>query len=285
MRSRTIFLCVSIIFCLFGQTFIYAGTKESSAEEEATACVEAYFEALSKGDIETANECFNGEDEQWRTQRLSLMKECGMEEYDELEIDGYPVGDGEEEWIFVVTYELRISGIEEGLPGLEMLRAYREDGSWFLNWTFTIDGELEEIWESTGIEEKVDACDEKYAEVLAENEELAAWVEELQNAMSAKISETLSEEYAMEEENESEELSEEMTDADAGEESDEQDIHGADSYVVEPGDSLWSIAGEKFGDGTRWIELYDANRQVIGENPNLILPGMELNLAAIGVVD
>lgn len=283
MRSRTIFLCASVILCLFGQTVIYAGTKESSAKEEATACVEAYFEALSKGDIETANECFNGEDEQWRTQRLSLMKECGMEEYDELEIEGYPVGDGEEEWIFVVTYELRISGIEEGLPGFEMLRAYREDGSWFLNWTFTMDGELEAIWESTGIEEKVDACDEKYAKVLAENEELAAWVEELQNAMSADISETLSEESAMEAENESEKLSAEKTDVDDA--SEEQDIHEADSYVVEPGDSLWSIAGEQLGDGTRWIELYDANRQVIGDNPNLILPGMELHLAAIDAED
>lgn len=29
------------MFCLFGQTVIYAGTKESSAKEEATACAEA----------------------------------------------------------------------------------------------------------------------------------------------------------------------------------------------------------------------------------------------------
>lgn len=285
MRSRTIFICVSVVLCLLGRTVVYAGTEKNDAREEATACVETYFEALSAGDIETANKCFDGEDEQWRTKRLSLMKEFGMEEYDELEIEGYPVADGEEEWIFVVTYELRISGIEERLPGLEMLRAYREDGSWFLNWTFTIEGGLEEIWESAEIEEKVDVCNEKYAGVLAENKELAAWVEELQNAVSAKVSETLSEESAIEEENGSEAFSEEMTDGDAGKESGEQDSRKADIYVVQPGDSLWSIAKEQLGNGMCWMTLYDANRQVIGNNPNLILPGMELNVAAIGAED
>ncbi|MGE5708083.1 MAG: glucosaminidase domain-containing protein, partial [Bacteroidota bacterium] len=50
------------------------------------------------------------------------------------------------------------------------------------------------------------------------------------------------------------------------------------SYTVQKGDSLWKIAQECLGDGGRWRELYDLNRGAIGDNPNLIQPGMVLTL-------
>lgn len=39
---------------------------------------------------------------------------------------------------------------------------------------------------------------------------------------------------------------------------------------------MWRIAGELLGDGTEWKKLYEENRELIGENPDLILPGTEL---------
>jgi hypothetical protein len=58
----------------------------------------------------------------------------------------------------------------------------------------------------------------------------------------------------------------------------------AASHVVKPGDSLWSIAAAELGpDATddtiagRWPQWYAANRQLIGPDPNLILPGQVLN--------
>ncbi|HEY9787918.1 MAG TPA: LysM peptidoglycan-binding domain-containing protein [Candidatus Obscuribacterales bacterium] len=56
---------------------------------------------------------------------------------------------------------------------------------------------------------------------------------------------------------------------------------GATTYVVKPGDSLWKISQEHFGDGTRWGELYKANAEIIGSNPRLILPGQELTIPGI----
>jgi nucleoid-associated protein YgaU len=44
-------------------------------------------------------------------------------------------------------------------------------------------------------------------------------------------------------------------------------------YTVQPGDSLSGIARRFYGDPNRWREIYDANRQVIGNDPDLILPG------------
>jgi nucleoid-associated protein YgaU len=50
------------------------------------------------------------------------------------------------------------------------------------------------------------------------------------------------------------------------------------TYVVKAGDSLWAIAAETMGNGARYQELYEANKHVIGSNPNMIQPGMELTI-------
>lgn len=53
----------------------------------------------------------------------------------------------------------------------------------------------------------------------------------------------------------------------------------AGEYVVKEGDYLWKIAMEQYGgNGYAWVEIYRANRQVIGNNPGLIYPGQRLTL-------
>ncbi|MFF0560676.1 transglycosylase family protein [Streptomyces sp. NPDC004266] len=56
---------------------------------------------------------------------------------------------------------------------------------------------------------------------------------------------------------------------------DSQDTPG--EYTVQPGDSLSGIAQENELSGG-WTALYDANRQTVGTDPNLILPGQSLDL-------
>lgn len=50
------------------------------------------------------------------------------------------------------------------------------------------------------------------------------------------------------------------------------------TYQVKPGDSLWAIAKRALGDGSRWREIYEANRDVIGPDPNVIQVGMTLRI-------
>jgi hypothetical protein len=51
-------------------------------------------------------------------------------------------------------------------------------------------------------------------------------------------------------------------------------------YVVQDGDTLFSIAASLLGSGARWPEIYDLNKGVIGDNPALIIPGQKLRIPA-----
>jgi nucleoid-associated protein YgaU len=51
-----------------------------------------------------------------------------------------------------------------------------------------------------------------------------------------------------------------------------------DEYVVEPGDTLRSIAERVYGDAAQWSRIYDANRTTIGPDPDTISAGTHLRI-------
>ena len=52
------------------------------------------------------------------------------------------------------------------------------------------------------------------------------------------------------------------------------------AYTVQPGQSLWSIAVDKLGDGARYLEILNLNPELRGD-PGRIVPGQELKLPAL----
>lgn len=53
------------------------------------------------------------------------------------------------------------------------------------------------------------------------------------------------------------------------------------SYTVVKGDCLWGIARRFYGNGAKYTVIYNANKAVVGSNPNLIYPGQVLTIPAI----
>jgi LysM repeat protein len=56
---------------------------------------------------------------------------------------------------------------------------------------------------------------------------------------------------------------------------------GSQTYTVKKGDTLWKIAKMFYGEGNKWPTIYEANRKVIGSNPNLIRPGQVLVIPGV----
>lgn len=50
------------------------------------------------------------------------------------------------------------------------------------------------------------------------------------------------------------------------------------TYTVKSGDCLWNIAKKLYGKGSDYTKLYNANKGVIGSNPNLIYAGQVLTI-------
>lgn len=50
------------------------------------------------------------------------------------------------------------------------------------------------------------------------------------------------------------------------------------TVMVREGDSLTALAVDVYGDADRWSEIYENNRALIGDDPNLILTGMEFHV-------
>lgn len=50
------------------------------------------------------------------------------------------------------------------------------------------------------------------------------------------------------------------------------------THTVVKGDCLWKIAKKYYGDGAQYKKIYNANKAVIGGDPNLIYPGQVLTI-------
>ena len=47
--------------------------------------------------------------------------------------------------------------------------------------------------------------------------------------------------------------------------------------TVQPGNTLWAISKERYGEGIEYVKVFDANRDRI-RNPDLIYPGQIFDL-------
>lgn len=49
----------------------------------------------------------------------------------------------------------------------------------------------------------------------------------------------------------------------------------ANTYTVQPGDTLWKISKQFYGEGSKYMKIFEANQGIL-KNPDHILPGQKL---------
>ena len=67
---------------------------------------------------------------------------------------------------------------------------------------------------------------------------------------------------------------------DAGEEQQDSAFESSSDsqfYTIESGDTLWAIAAKFLGNGSKYPEIFEANREVI-EDPDKIFPGQKIRI-------
>lgn len=52
---------------------------------------------------------------------------------------------------------------------------------------------------------------------------------------------------------------------------------GGRTYTVQSGDTLWKISQEMYGNGSKYMKIFEANTDLL-ENPDKIFPGQELKI-------
>jgi nucleoid-associated protein YgaU len=56
-----------------------------------------------------------------------------------------------------------------------------------------------------------------------------------------------------------------------------------EEYIVLPGDYLFLIAERAYGDGNRFMEIYEANQAVIGPDSTVLVPGLRIRIPRRGI--
>jgi nucleoid-associated protein YgaU len=50
----------------------------------------------------------------------------------------------------------------------------------------------------------------------------------------------------------------------------------AQTHLTTPSDTLWDLAARFYGDGAQWPKIYEANKALIGPDPNRLTAGLTL---------
>jgi C1A family cysteine protease len=224
-----------------------------------------------------------------------------FESFDEMDEDGYVpmpseeetsrsshgahamicVGYDDEEEVFIVRNSWGENWGDNGYCYIPYEYMTNTDLCWDC-WAIQAVSELD--YEGEGLEESGELEEEE-----SENEELeedAELEDEESEEDSEYEDEELEDEESEEEEDseyEDEELEEEAElEDEASEEEEYEELEesgeGDAVYVVQSGDTLYSIAENIYGDGELWRDLYEANIDEIGDDPDYIEIGMELFL-------
>ena len=254
--------------CFVGGAVIRSEARTSVTEKEVVEFVTAYYEANSPQGIDTlADYVADPESLDFQASLITLQVafEHGFTGLENISVIVYPMSDGEH-WVVPVSSEWAIQGFDVRLPGLKAELVGRNPKGELQIETYNNDAE----WDEALIKEMRELClsDEvidmnteiavKYNEIVADNLDIAEWLLDTGKEVDKVKAEA---------------VNHDREDADK-----ENSAGKGKRYTVKKGDCLWDIAETQLGDGMRWSGIYEANKALIGDDPDLLYVGIELEL-------
>lgn len=260
------------------------GTAQNKAaadeEQEIIEFITAYYKAQTPEGLDTlADYVEDPQNEEFQRdvlRRRLTFEKGGVKGWKNIKAMALPLSDGKH-WVVSVSSDLIVEGIDVGIPGGRAEMVGRNDAGElkiiYDTWAMS-DTLIEEIRELMLTDEIVEHNNETaaaYNALIAERPDIMEWALETNTAVDEAWMEALAQEESFSEKTDSEaEDQEENTE-------EKPDVKNG-SYTVQKGDCLWDIAEKQLGDGMRWSELYEQNKEIIGEDPDLLYVGIVLQL-------
>lgn len=257
MKIRKLIIAIAFIALLLPQCIVRAESNDESGIEEF---IMKLYEAREEGNEELLLSMGAGEVE-IMTNRALL--ESGLQGFHNFQIYSYQCS--ENSWVVAVGYEIEAAGVDVWMPAMET--------------GYVIKNELGQFMRPR--EEELSSMISKYTELAMADPELIemyqtyedAYMQILQNDITGEVqdfNEKLREAYDRQVEGYV---------ARYNSQNDKALKNQTDKYyTVRQGDCLWSISEEYLESGDNWSLLYEKNREIIGESPDLIFPGQQLRL-------
>lgn len=268
---RCLLCLLAVQGCFGGGAVIRSEARTGVTEKEVAEFVTAYYKAHTSEGIETlADYVSDPESLDFQASLITLQVafEHGFTGLEHISVIVYPTSDGEH-WVVPVSSEWAIQGFNVRLPGLKAELVGRNPKG-ELQIESSNDGVelddalLKEIRELCLSDEVIDLNTEivtKYNGIIADNPDMAEWLLRLNEEVDKAKAEA------------ADRITYDREDADK-----ENSVGKDKRYVVKKGDCLWDIAETQLGDGMRWSGIYEANKALIGDDPDLLYVGIELEL-------
>lgn len=255
-----------------------AGTSGVAQDEiEAVeAFMTAFYEAQSKDGLASLQDYIEDEEELHKNIiRYETMFAYGFQKYDNIDVDAYSLSqDGY--WFVCVYSDMVVADSDIRLPGARGYLVHRgEDKKLHIILDDSGSGTPDEVYEKLQEEmhqiilmdeayDKMRECNDKFNEICEENPEVMEWVYDVSVAADRAVAEAISADAA----------EKDITDGKADSGNAEHKV-----YIVQKGDCLWDIAEEQLGNGMYWSRIYEKNKSVIGDDPDLLFVGIQLKLS------
>jgi len=270
VKGKTAACVWKIIAAVLAGVFVFWGlpqcepagvceAREAEDEEKVEAFIKAYFKAYSEKDTASLEDYIQDEEDlEKELLGMEVLYECGFARYDHIETLVYPLSD-KTHWIVVVSFDMVIEDLDDALPGLKTIFVGKNgDGDFYMETdedaVQDLTEEAREIMLSDEVYDRSNEVQSRYNEILEDNPDAVDWVMKASDVQTKALSEA----YEKKSRNGKE-----------------------DYYLVKKGDCLWSIAENELGDGMYWGGIYEANQELIGEDPDLLYIGIKLQLPEV----